>query len=84
MSTMILKPEHQELVKKLVAAGRFQNESEAMDEAMRRLASEEYASFDIPEWHIDAVREGLADCEAGRLSDATADDIIAIANGERA
>jgi putative addiction module CopG family antidote len=79
-----LDPEQQKLAEQLVATGRFTSVKDAVNHALRLLVEEEQEETDIPDWHIDAVREGVAEADAGHLVPLSSmEELLAEANAGR-
>jgi putative addiction module CopG family antidote len=72
-----LKPELAAFIDRQVREGRFATADEAINAAVARLQFEENEESD---WDIDELRAeidlGLADLDAGRIVDFTAEDVI--------
>lgn len=69
---VVLSAAQDELVQGLVATGRFQNASEAMRAGLRLLEEQEAGLLQIRA----RLREGLAQAEAGDLSEGTGAEAI--------
>lgn len=82
--TDMLKPEHKKLAEALVASGKFSDVDEVIEVALQGLKAQEQENAETPDWHIDLIRERVAQDEAGHSSPATVADILAMAHGDRA
>ena len=77
-----LTPELEQWIQEKLATGRYRTPEEVLEAARIALDHAEIP-IEIPDSHIAEVRDGIADCDAGRFSTAKAADIIRMANGER-
>ena len=77
---VVLTDHQNQLIRRLIASGRYQNASEAMRAGLRLLEEEEAGVQAL----INRIDRGLADVEAGRFAEGKGEEVVRRAFAEGA